>query len=103
MPVPQLTEEQRKIALARSLETRKQRAELKAALKAGEKTLAEILSKAKEDTVIGKIKVLSLLRSLPGVGKVKALSVMEKVGIAEARRVAGLGSNQIQKLIDAFK
>ena len=50
---------------------------------------------------VGKLKVVSLLESLPGVGKVKARKIMEDVGIADNRRVQGLGSQQRQSLLDA--
>ncbi|MCW2860256.1 MAG: hypothetical protein JWP48_1964, partial [Actinoallomurus sp.] len=46
------------------------------------------------DDVIGKMKVSALLESLPGVGKVRAKQIMERLGIAESRRVRGLGANQ---------
>jgi ribosomal protein S13 len=52
--------------------------------------------------MVGKIKVLALLESLPGVGKVKARRVMDEIGIAETRRVQGLGAQQRAKLLDAF-
>jgi ribosomal protein S13 len=55
-----------------------------------------------EDNNVGKLKVVSLLESLPGVGKVKARKVMEEVGVADNRRVQGLGSQQRQALLDAL-
>jgi ribosomal protein S13 len=48
------------------------------------------------------MKVLSVLESLPGVGKVKARRTMEEVGISETRRVRGLGEQQRSKLLAAF-
>ena len=44
--------------------------------------------------MIGKMKVSALLQSMPGVGKVRAGQIMERLGIAESRRVRGLGANQ---------
>ena len=38
------------------------------------------------------MKVLAVLESLPGVGKVKARRIMEEIGISETRRVRGLGA-----------
>ena len=89
---PQLTPEQRTAALAKAAEARAARAEIKARLKMGSLTLAEALDS--DDTNVGKLKVVSLLESLPGVGKVKARKVMEDIGIADNRRVQGLGSQQ---------
>ena len=44
--------------------------------------------------------MLSLLESLPGVGKVKARRIMEDIGISETRRVRGLGPQQRQALLE---
>lgn len=63
----------------------------------GSITLAEALDS--DDANIAKLKVVSLLESLPGVGKVKARKLMEEVGIAENRRVQGLGAQQRQTLL----
>jgi DNA uptake protein ComE-like DNA-binding protein len=95
---PQLTPEQRTAALAKAAEARTARAEIKARLKMGSMTLADAL--ASDDVNVGKLKVVSLLESLPGVGKVKARKIMEDVEIADNRRVQGLGSQQKAKLLE---
>jgi len=46
--------------------------------------------------------VSALLESMPGVGKVRARQLMERLGIAETRRVRGLGANQIASLEREF-
>ena len=76
------------------------RAELKAQLKMGAVTLAEVLTRGESDDIVGNTKVLVILESLPGLGKVKARRTMEEIGIAETRRVRGLGGNQRQKLLE---
>jgi len=43
-----------------------------------------------------------MLESLPGVGKVKARRLMEEVGIADTRRVRGLGAQQRVALLEAL-
>jgi ribosomal protein S13 len=48
------------------------------------------------------MKVLAVLESLPGVGKVRARRAMEEIGIADSRRVRGLGDQQRKSLLDAF-
>ena len=99
---PALTDEQRKAALAKAAVARRARAEIKERLKMGSLTLKELFALADGDEMVGKIKVLALLESLPGVGKVKARRVMDEIGIAETRRVQGLGAQQRAKLLDAF-
>jgi signal recognition particle GTPase len=97
---PSLTPEQRAAALKKAGEVRAARAELKEKLKMGSVTLADVLKQADSDEVVGKLKVLSLLESLPGVGKVKARRLMDDIGISETRRVKGLGPQQRQALLD---
>lgn len=99
---PALTDEQRRAALAKAAEVRRVRAEVKEALKAGRVTLAAVLASAEGDELVAGIKVLAIVESLPGVGKVTARQVMEQIGIAESRRIRGLGEHQRRALLDRF-
>ena len=102
MALPQLTDEQRKEALAKAAEARKARAELKEQLKRGDISLKEVLAKASSDEIIGKTKVSALLESLPKVGKVKAKEIMDELEIAQTRRLRGLGDRQRRALLERF-
>ena len=103
MPMPPaLTPEARQAALEKAGIARRARAELKERLKLGSITLAEVLKQSENDDLVGKTKVLAVLESLPGVGKVKARRTMEEIGIAETRRVRGLGAQQREALLAAF-
>jgi len=103
MPLPPtLSSEQRQAALDKAAAARRERAELKEKLKMGSINLKELLRLADSQEVVAKMKVLSVLESLPGVGKVKARRTMEEVGISETRRVRGLGDQQRSKLLEAF-
>ena len=84
MALPQLTDEQRKEALAKAAEARKARAELKEQLKRGDISLKEVLA------------------SLPKVGKVKAKEIMDELEIAQTRRLRGLGDRQRRALLERF-
>ena len=99
---PSLTPEQREQALAKAAEARRVRAELKEKLKMGALTLPALLAQAENDDHVGKMKVLAVIEALPGVGKVKARRTMEEIGIADTRRVRGLGEQQRAKLLEAF-
>ena len=101
MPLPTLTDEQRKQALEKAAEARRKRAEIKAELKSGKRSLKDLLSKTDDDTV-GKMKVSNVLESLPGVGKVRATKIMEKLDISASRRVRGLGAKQREALLAEF-
>ncbi len=99
---PSLSPEQRQAALDKAGAARRARAELKERLKMGSITLAELLEQSADDEVIAKMKVLAVLESLPGVGKVKARRTMAEVGIADTRRVRGLGDQQRKALLTIF-
>lgn len=99
---PVLTDAQRRAALLKAAEARRVRADLKERLKMGSVTLAEVLQQASADGIVGKTKVLAVLESLPGVGKVKARRLMEDIGIAQSRRLRGLGDQQRAALLESF-
>jgi hypothetical protein len=101
MPLPNLTAEQRQQALEKAAEVRRKRRDLKAQLKNGNQTLAEVL-KSPEDDTVGKMKVSAILESLPGVGRVRARKIMERLDISESRRVRGLGAKQREALLSEF-
>ena len=69
----------------------------------GSLTLAELLDRSGDDVHIDKMKVLAVIESLPGVGKVKARRTMEEIGISDTRRVKGLGQQQRKALLEAFR
>jgi len=99
---PSLTPEQRQAALAKAAEARRARAELKEKLKMGSMTLKELLDQSDANDIVGKMKVLAVLESLPGVGKVGARRTMEQIGIAYTRRVRVLGEQQRKALLETF-
>ncbi|HTT91885.1 MAG TPA: integration host factor, actinobacterial type [Acidimicrobiales bacterium] len=101
MPLPPtLSADQRQAALEKAAAARRQRAELKDRLKMGSVSLKDLLDQGQSDEVVGKMKVLAVLESLPGLGKVKARRVMDEVGISDTRRVQGLGDQQRRKLLE---
>ena len=101
MALPQMTNEQRAAALEKAARVRKERAEVKKDLKSGNITITEVLDK-KNDPVIGKMRAIDLLRSLPGIGKAKSEMLMERFSISETRRVAGLGDRQVEQIVDFY-
>lgn len=103
MEVPRLTADERAAALERAAQARKVRADVKTDLKSGKRTLEEVIALGKSDDFIGKMKVSALIEALPGVGKVRATSVMEKIGIAPSRRIRGLGIHQTRELLAEFQ
>jgi hypothetical protein len=102
MPLPPLTPEERAAALEKAALARRQRAELKDRLKKAETTLAAVLEAAESDDVVGKMKVSAVLEALPGVGRVRAQKIRERLGISPSRRLRGLGAKQRAALLEEF-
>lgn len=102
MALPQLTPEQRAEALEKATVARRRRAEIKTKVKNRELALSEVLALADTDEAVAKMRVVSLLESLPRVGVTTADHLMEEYGIARTRRVRGLGHVQAQALIERF-
>lgn len=99
---PDLTPDQRRAALEKAARARKVRAEIKEDLKADRLSLRELLERADSDEILAKLKVVSMLESMPHTGKVKARRLMRELDISERRRLRGLGPNQRRKLLDHF-
>lgn len=98
---PQLSPEQRRDALAKAAEARRQRAGVKDELRSGSLTLPELLART-GDEIVGKMKVCDVLQTMRGVGKVRATKIMSRLDIAESRRLRGLGAKQIESLLKEF-
>ncbi len=102
MALPNLTPEQRQAALVKAAESRRERAEVKNRLKNSGASIAEVIRDGQTNEVIGKMRVIDLLQSMPGLGKVRAKQMMDRLSIAESRRVRGLGVKQVAALEAEF-
>ncbi|QIX26873.1 30S ribosomal protein S13 [Nocardioides sp. JQ2195] len=102
MALPPLTPEQRQAALDKAASSRRERAEVKNRLKNSGASIIEVVREGQTNEVIGKMRVIDLLQSMPGLGKVRARQLMERLNIAESRRVRGLGVKQVAALEAEF-
>lgn len=102
MTIPPLSDEQRQQARNAATQARRRRADIKQALRSGERSLAEVLALAEEDDVIAHTKVIDVLKALPRVGAVRAAKVMDRLDIAANRRLRGLGKHQTAALVAEF-
>jgi transposase len=100
--LPPLTPEQRQAALEKAAASRRERAEVKNRLKNSGASIVDVLREGQSNEVVGKMRVVDLLQSMPGLGKVRARQLMERLGIAESRRVRGLGAKQVAALEAEF-
>lgn len=97
-----MTPEQRAQALEKAAMARRKRAEIKQLLKAGSLSFAQLLEEAEADPMVAGIKVSAVLASMPRTGKIKSKRLMERLGIAENRRIRGLGERQRAALLEQF-
>ena len=99
MAIPQLSPEARAEALEKAKVARLERARVREQLKTGKITLADVLA-MKKDPIVGRMRVTTLIETMPGYGKAKAEKMMKELQIAESRRLRGLGQRQQDALIE---
>ncbi len=99
MAIPQLSAEDRQAALEKAKAARIKRAQVREELKTGKITLKDVLD-MKGDSVVGRMKVSTLIETMPGYGKAKAEKIMNELKIAESRRLRGLGERQEAALLE---
>jgi guanylate kinase len=100
---PQLTPAERANALAKAKASRQERSEVKSRIKSGELSISEVISLAEDNEVIAKMRVLEMVESKSGVGKIRGIALLEKLGISSARRIKGLGRYQRAALLKEFE
>ena len=99
---PQLSPEERANALAKAKFSRQVRAGVKLRIKNQDLSIAQVLEIAHTDEAIAKMRVCELVESVPGMGKIRAKALLERLNISLTRRVQGLGRHQIQSLLREF-
>ena len=98
MPVPEITDEQRREYLRMAREARVRRAELKRRVACGEISFAQLLDMPDAE----RMPVAEALKSVPGIGKKRVEQVMRSMGISPKRRIKGLGARQRAALLEAI-
>lgn len=95
MTLARLSDEARKKGLEKARVVRKKRSQIKEELKQGKTTLKKLIEDDElfQEYVSG-MKVLSIVSSLPGNGKMNALRVLEELKISPSKKMGGLGKNQ---------
>ena len=94
MTVPTRTVEQRRADLEKAQAVRRERAELRAALKSGQRSGAALVRESEADARWHGVRVRWLLESLPGIGPARADAIMADCAIAATRRLGGLSERQ---------
>lgn len=94
-----VTPEERKAALAKALEVRQARSELKHQLAEGTLSFEQLYNFAQVDgNPAAGVRVFDALKSLPRLGTVSARKLMTMVGVIEKRKMGGLSQGQFNEL-----
>lgn len=93
---PDLSPQERKAAGEKAVASRRERAEIKAALTSGEIGIFEAINDGRQS--IQRMRVSELLDAASGIGPRRAFTIMSKAGISDTRRIGGLGRHQLQRL-----
>lgn len=99
--IPERTSEQRRAALEKAMELRKQRAELRSELGSGMLSVCDLIDIADQGSkAAAGMRVKQMISALPGYGMKRTQELMREIGIADSKRVGGLGVSQIRALIE---
>jgi guanylate kinase len=99
---PKLDAAQRQLALERAKQARRSRADVKEQIRSGKLKVLQVIELASTNEAIAKMRVSELLESIPGIGKVRATSILNRLDISGSRRIQGLGVLQLQRLKHEF-
>lgn len=103
-PIPPLTDDQRRAALAKASRIRAERMQLKRDLKQGLVTARQAfeMSDGGMEAASG-MRVEQLIMALPDHGKAKAAAIMRKLDIIPGRRLRGVGVRQRLALLECVE
>jgi hypothetical protein len=96
--MPDSLDDIRASLVARVIEQRACLSEIRRSLRAGERTLDDVLLDT-DDQLIAALKVKSVLTAVPALGKIKTVRLLARLGISEFVRIGALGPDQRRRLL----
>jgi hypothetical protein len=99
--IPKRSLRQRQEALAQANRTRVQRALLKADLKRGNRSLADLL--ADPPAYLASAKLLEVIMALPRYGPMRTTGLLERCHVSPRKTVGGLTERQRRELLRALE
>lgn len=100
--LPELSAEQRAENLRKAAQARHERAELLTRVKRGEVAVAEVIGEIGSSALVDRTRVGALVRACPGYGRARAARLLERLGLADGRRLRSLGTRQREALLEAL-
>lgn len=87
------------MALQKSVEARSARADVRARMRSGDVSLADLRGRV-ADPVVGRMTIRSALTAIKGIGVLRAIKIEEAVGVTQTKRLRGLGPRQWDTLLN---
>lgn len=102
---PQISPEQRAVALQRAAEARRAKSDLLKNIREKSVTLTQVLTSPEyaEQRTVKRLSVLTLLRAVPGISAPAAKAFMNDAHISLERRVGGLGPRQRELILSRYQ
>jgi guanylate kinase len=97
---PKLSKRFRRKAGKKAVAARQERAKIKSEIASGEINFFELFDNP--STAIARMKMVDLLQSVPGIGQIRAESIMDRAKISHSRRIGGVGHRQLAHLRQEF-
>lgn len=88
----------REEALALAQQLRAARESVTERIRSGDIDVREVLGS--EDPLVGRVKVVSVVENVPGLGKVKARRILDEVGVSAALKIHQLDGATRRALLD---
>ena len=100
MQPPKLSNRFRRKAGQKAVAARQERAKTKELIATGQIFFFDLFRDERES--ISRMRLIDLLQSVPGVGKIRAEQILERTKISPSRRIGGVGPRQIELLREEF-
>jgi guanylate kinase len=100
MQPPKISNRFRRKAGEKAVAARRERATIKALVASGELFFFDLFNDERKS--IARMKLIDLLQSVPGIGKVRAELILDRTKISPSRRIGGVGHRQLELLREEF-
>lgn len=100
MQPPKISNRFRRKSGQKAVAARQERAKIKQMVADGEIFFFDLFGDDRKS--VSRMKLIDLLQSVPGVGKVRADQIIERTKISPSRRIGGVGPRQIELLREEF-
>jgi len=104
MSSPQISKEKRDKGLKKARQYKIQRAQIKKSIKKGTADFNTFfISNNSYSDVIANMKLIDMIKSLPGIGNIKAQKIMKSLNISWRKTIKGLSRKQEENFKNYFK